>query len=86
MTVNEIKKSLKSFSDDDLNSLITAIREQTNERKNERIKTAFEDFKNAALKLDELLDIDYNIEGEGYTMYGIICSVGDAIKEEGYPL
>jgi len=86
MTVNEIKKSLKDFSDDDLNSLITAIREQSNERKNERIKIAFEDFKNAALKLDELLDIDYNIEGEGYTMYGIICSVGDAIKEEGYPL
>ena len=86
MTVNEIKKSLKNFSDDDLNSLITAIREQSNERKNERIKIAFEDFKNAALKLDELLDIDYNIEGEGYTMYGIICSVGDAIKEEGYPL
>lgn len=86
MTVNEIKKSLKNFSDDDLNSLITAIREQSNERKNERIKIAFEDFKNAALKLDELLDIDYNIEGEGYTMYGIICSVGDAIKEEGYPI
>lgn len=86
MTVNEIKKSLKDFSDDDLNSLITAIREQSNERKNERVKIAFEDFKNAALKLDELLDIDYNIEGEGYTMYGIICSVGDAIKEGGYPL
>lgn len=86
MTVNEIKKSLKSFSDDDLNSLITAIREQTNERKNERIKTAFEDFKNAAFKLDELLDIDYNFEGEGYTMYGVICSIADAIKEEGYPL
>ena len=86
MTVNEIKKSLKDFSDNDLNSLITAIREQGNKRKNERVKIAFEDFKNAALKLDELLDIDYNIEGEGYTMYGIICSVSDAIKEEGYPL
>lgn len=86
MTVNEIKESLKNFSDDDLNSLITAIRSQTNERKIERVKIAFEAFKNAALKLDELLDIDYNIKGEGYTMYGIICSVSDAIKEEGYPL
>jgi hypothetical protein len=86
MTINEIKESLECLSDDELNSLINVIREQSNKRKNERVKIAFEDFKNAALKLDELLDIDYNIEGEGYTMYGIICSVGDAIKEEGYPL
>ena len=86
MTVNEIKKSLECFSDDELNSLITAIRTQTNKRKNERIKTAFEAFKEAAFDLDKLLDIDYTIEGESYTMYGILCSIGDAIKEEGYSL
>ena len=41
MTVNEIKESLKDFSDDDLNSLITAIRQQSHESKNERTKIAF---------------------------------------------
>ena len=86
MTVNEIKKSLECFSDDELNSLITAIRTQTNKRKNERIKTAFEAFKEAAFDLDKLLDIDYTIEGESYTMYDILCSIRDAIKEEGYSL
>lgn len=86
MTVNEIKKSLESFSDDDLNSLITAIRERTYERKNERIKTAFEAFKDAAFKLNELLDIDYSFEEDNCTMDGIICSIADAIKAEGYYL
>ncbi len=75
-----------TFTDEDLISLRDAVAKEQGKRKGERVKNAFEDFKNAALKLDELLDIDYNIEGEGYTMYGIICSVGDAIKEEGYPL
>lgn len=86
MTVNEIKKSLKSFSDDDLNSLITAIREQSNERKNERVKIAFEAFKKTARELDELLDMYYNIEGDSYTMDCIIYSIEESIKEEGYPL
>ena len=86
MTVDEIKESFKNLSDEDLTSLKHTIHDEQNKRRSVKIKTAFEDFKNAALKLDELLDIDYNIEGEGYTMYGIICSVGDAIKEEGYTL
>ena len=77
---------ISTLTDEDLTSLKDAISQEQGKRKGERVKKAFEAFKNAALKLDELLDIDYNIEGEGYTMYGIICSVGDAIKEEGYPL
>ena len=74
------------LTDEDLTSLKDAISQEQGKRKGGRVKKAFEAFKNAALELDKLLDIDYTIEGEGYTMYGIICAVGDAIKEEGYPL
>lgn len=77
---------ISTLTDEDLTSLKNAISQEQSKRKNERVKTAFEAFKNAAFELDELLKIYYNIEGEGYTMYGIICSVGDAIKKEGYPL
>ena len=77
---------ISTLTDEDLTSLKDAIFLELDKRKGERVKKAFEVFKNAALELDELLDIDYNIEGEGYTMYGVICAVGDAIKEEGYPL
>ena len=77
---------ISTLTDEDLTSLKDAVFLELDKRKGERVKKAFEAFKNAALELDGLLDIDYNIEGESYTMYGIICSVGDAIKEEGYPL
>ena len=78
---------ISMLTDEDLTSLKDAISQEEDKRKKgKRVKDAFEDFKNAAFKLDKLLDIDYTIEGEDYTMYGIICAVEDVIKEEGYPL
>lgn len=77
---------ISTLTDEDLISLRDAIAKEQGKRKGERIKKAFEAFKNAAMNLDKLLDIDYNFEGEDYTMYGVICSISDAIKEEGYPL
>lgn len=77
---------ISTLTDEDLTSLKDAVFLELDKRKGERVKKAFEAFKNAAFELNELLDIDYNIEGQIYTMYSIICSVGDAIKEEGYPL
>lgn len=77
---------ISTLTDEDLISLQEAISQEQGKRKSERVKEAFEAFKEAALELDKLLDMDYNIEGESHSMYGIICSIGDAIKEEGYPL
>ena len=77
---------ISTLTDEDLTSVRDAISQEQGKRKGERVKKAFEAFKDAAMNLDKLLDIDYNFEGEGYTMCGVICSIGDAIKEEGYPL
>lgn len=77
---------IDTLTDEDLISLKNAVSQEEGKRKGKRVKDAFEVFKEAALELNELLDIDYNIEGQIYTMYSIICSVGDAIKEEGYDI
>ena len=86
MTVNEIKKSLNDFSDDDLDSLMTAIRAHTNERKNERIKTAFEAFKDAAINLDKMSDIYYDIAGDDHTMEDIVNAVRYSFQIAGYDI
>lgn len=77
---------IDTLTDEDLISLKDAISQEEGKRKSKRVKIAFEAFKKAAIELEELLDIDYNIEGEDYTMSGIIYSIEDAIKEEGYLL
>ena len=77
---------INTLTDEDLISLKEAISQEEGKRKGKRVKDAFEDFKNAAFELDKLLDIDYTIEGEDYTMCGIIYAIEDAIVNEGYPL
>lgn len=86
MTINEIKKSLECLSDDELNSLINAIRQQSNERKNERVKIAFEAFKEAAISLDKMSDTYYDIDGDNYTMEDIIKAVKYSIQNAGYEI
>ena len=77
---------INTLTDEDLISLKDAISQEQGKRKGERVKIAFKAFKKTAFELDELLDMDYDIEGESYTMSGIIYSIEDAIKEKGYPL
>lgn len=86
MTINEIKESLECLSDDELNSLINAIRQQSSERKNERIKIAFEAFKEAAINLDKMSDTYYDIAGDDHTMEDIVNAVRYSFQIAGYDI